>query len=205
MSTEPRGEKAAYFDRLAPGWDEMVGNNSSRREKLRGIFDMISLEKGDRVLDVGCGSGVLFPFIEESIGEGGRILAVDPAPAMIARARELHAGHGNIEYMTAFIEDARLADGAFDVILCYAVLPHLDDIPAALRLLRKALSPDGRMYIFHPDDTRTLNEFHGSLKAPVSRDVLPGEEELRRMLEEAGFRVLRYIDRPGLNFVESAP
>jgi ubiquinone/menaquinone biosynthesis C-methylase UbiE len=157
------------------------------------------------VLDVGCGTGVHFPFIEERIGEGGRIMAVDSAPAMIARARELHAGHGNIEYMTAFIEDARLADGAFDVILCYAVLPHLDDIPAALGQLRKALSPDGTMYIFHPDDTRTLNEFHGSLKAPVRHDVLPGEGDLRLMLEEAGFRVLRYIDRPGLNFVESAP
>lgn len=205
MSTEPRGEKAAYFDRLAPEWDEMVGNNSSRREKLRGIFDMISLEKGDSVLDVGCGSGVLFPFIEERIGGGGRVLAVDPAPAMISKARELHGDYDNIEYMTAFIEEAPLPDGAFDVILCYAVVPHLDDIPAALRLLRKALSPDGTMYIFHPDDTRTLNEFHASLQAPVRHDVLPGEGELSRMLEEAGFRVLRYIDRPGLNFIESAP
>ncbi len=202
MSTDPRRAKAEYFHNLAPGWDEKVGNNAGRREKLRRVFDMISIREGDRVLDVGCGSGVLFPFIEEKTGPGGTITAFDSAEGMIEQARELHRAYDNIEYRVGFIEEAGLSGEAFDVVLCYAVIPHLDDIPKSLGVLNRALVRGGRLYIFHPDDTRTLNEFHAALSAPVKNDMLPAEDELRALLVDAGFRVLRYIDEPGLNFVE---
>ncbi len=202
MSTDARREKADYFHGLARGWDEKVGNNAGRREKLRSIFEMIMIGDGARVLDVGCGSGVLFRFVEKKIGPGGGIFAIDPAAGMIERAKELHGEFDNIEYGVGFIEDAGLQDGEFDVALCYAVLPHIDDIPGALRVLHRALTPGGRLYVFHPDDTRTLNEFHSSLNAPVKNDVLPAEEDLRALISDAGFRVLRYIDEPGLNFIE---
>jgi len=202
MSTDSRAVKAEYFHGLAPGWDEKVGNNGARREKLRRVFDMIGIRRGDRVLDVGCGSGVLLRFIEERTGPEGRILAMDPAAGMIDRARELHREFGNIEYRVDFIEDAALPDGGFDVALCYAVLPHMDDIPRSLGVLFRSLAHGGLLYIFHPDDTRTLNEFHAGLNAPVKHDMLPEEAALRTLLDDAGFSVLRYIDEPGLNFVE---
>lgn len=202
MSTDARHEKAEYFHGLAHGWDEKVGNNAGRREKLKSVFEMIMIRDGDRVLDVGCGSGVLFSFVERKTGPGGTIVAIDPAAGMIERAKELHRDLGNIEYRVGFIEDAGFQDGEFDVALCYAVLPHIDDIPRSLRVLHRALAPGGRLYIFHPDDTRTLNEFHSGLNAPVKNDVLPAEEDLRALLSDAGFEVLRYLDEPGLNFVE---
>ena len=202
MSTDSRTVKAEYFHALATGWDEKVGNNGARREKLRSVFELIGIRPGDRVLDVGCGTGVLLRFIEEKTGPEGRILALDPAAGMIDRAMELHREFGNIEYMVAFIEDAALPDGGFDVALCYAVLPHLDDIPRSLGALFRSLAPGGLLYIFHPDDTRTLNAFHAGLNAPVNHDMLPEEEALRALLVKAGFTVLRYVDAPGLNFVE---
>ncbi len=202
MSIDSRGAKAEYFHGLAPGWDEKVGNNDARREKLRRVFDMIDMRKGDRVLDVGCGSGVLFRFIEEKTGPGGAILALDSAAGMIKRAKKLHREFDNIEYRVDFVEDAGLPEEGFDVVLCYAVLPHLDDLPRSLGVLYRALVGGGLLYVFHPDDTRTLNEFHAGLNAPVKHDTLPEEEELRALLEDAGFKVLRYIDEPGLNFVE---
>ncbi|HSV95684.1 MAG TPA: methyltransferase domain-containing protein [Spirochaetota bacterium] len=202
MSTEARRVKADYFHELAPGWDEKVGNNAGRKEKLRRVFDMIEIRKGARVLDVGCGSGVLFRFIEEKTGPDGTILAVDPAEGMIDRAKELHRDFDNIQYSVGFIEDSGLPHGEFDVALCYAVLPHIEDIPRSLKVLYRALVSGGRVYIFHPDDTRALNEFHAALNGPIQKDVLPAEDELRVLLADAGFRVLSYIDEPGLNFVE---
>jgi len=202
MSADSRAVKADYFHGLAPGWDEKVGNNDARRRKLRRVFDMIGIRRGDRVLDVGCGCGVLFPFIEEKTGPDGNILAMDPAAGMIECARELHRQFGNIEYRVDFIEDAALPEGGFDVALCYAVLPHIDDISRSLGALFRCLVPGGLLYIFHPDDTRTLNKFHAGLNAPVKHDMLPEEDALRKLLEDAGFSVLRYIDEPGLNFLE---
>jgi len=202
MSADSRAVKAEYFHGLAIDWDEKVGNNGARRDKLRRVFEMIGIRRGDRVLDVGCGTGVLLRFIEEKTGPEGRILAIDPAAGMIERARELHRVFGNIEYRVDFVEDAALPDGGFDVALCYAVLPHMDDIPRSLGALFRSLAPGGLLYIFHPDETRTLNEFHSRLDAPVKHDILPEEAALRTLLEDAGFRVIRYIDEPGLNFVE---
>ncbi len=124
MSTDARHEKAVYFHGLAHGWDEKVGNNAGRREKLKSVFEMIMIRDGDRVLDVGCGSGVLFSFVERKTGPGGTIVAIDSAAGMIERAKELHRDLGNIEYRVGFIEDAGFQDGEFDVALCYAFFAH---------------------------------------------------------------------------------
>lgn len=204
MSTDARREKADYFHRMAPGWDERVGNNGRRRVLLARVFGMMEIPAGARVLDVGCGSGVLFPFIEEKIGPAGSIVAVDPAEGMIEQARAASRDFTNIEYRAGFIEEMDFQEGMFDTILCYAVLPHLDDIPGALGVLFRALATGGTLYIFHPDDTRTLNAFHSGLNAIVKHDLLPEEAALRAILEGAGFRVLHYIDEPGLNFTECA-
>ncbi|MBN1534039.1 MAG: methyltransferase domain-containing protein [Spirochaetes bacterium] len=198
-------EKIRYFDGLAPQWDETVGNDGARRERLREILGSIRIDAGDRVLDVGCGNGVLFRLIEERIGPGGSICALDPSPMMVARARELHPEFGNIRYITGLLEDADLPAGHFDRILCFAVIPHLEDLPRSLSVLRRAIAPRGTLYIFHLESTENLNAFHAGLDAPVKHDMLPAEDELKGLLADNGFSVGTYIDRPGLNFVECRP
>jgi ubiquinone/menaquinone biosynthesis C-methylase UbiE len=203
--THDIAEKIRYFDTLAPRWDETVGNNGERQSRLRVIFGSIRINEGERVLDVGCGNGVLFRTIEERIGPGGSLCAIDPSPMMIARARDLHPEFGNIRYIAGTLEETDLPAGHFDRILCFAVIPHLDDIPRGLAVLRRAISPEGTLYIFHLECTEALNAFHSGLNAPVKHDLLPAEEELKRILGESGFTVTAYIDRPGLNFVECVP
>jgi demethylmenaquinone methyltransferase/2-methoxy-6-polyprenyl-1,4-benzoquinol methylase len=201
MNTITKYIKAEYFNSLAEGWDERVGNNHERAQKIKDIFSMIDLNPGDKVLDVGCGNGVLLRFIEEKITESGRITAIDPAQAMINRAIKLYGKYSNIEYVTGFIEDAILPR-QFVAVICYAVLPHVDDIKTALLKIHGLIKKSGKLYIFHPAATDELNEFHSTLNAPVRHDMLPGESELRKLLSDAGFTVKVYIDEPGLNFVE---
>ncbi len=198
-------EKIRYFDGLAPRWDETVGNDQARRDRIDEVFTMIDIGSGASVLDIGCGNGVLFRTILGRIGPGGSLVALDPSPMMIARAKELHPDIKNIEYVTGLVEDAGFPDGSFDTILCFAVLPHLASIPKGLEAMRRALKPAGLLYIFHLDDTATLNRFHSGMNAPVKHDMLPEEDELKKVLAESGFSVDTYIDRPGLNFVRCAP
>ena len=196
--------KTRYFDGLAPRWDTIMGGAEERISRLQSIFSSIRLSPGYRVIDAGCGTGILFSSIEEKIGPSGIITALDPSPVMIRHAKEGHTQYKNIEYLVSTLEEARFVDGGHDAALCFAVIPHLESIAAGLAVVRRALKPEGRLYIFHLDDTETLNRFHGGLDAPVKHDILPAEMELKDILSAARFRVLTYIDRPGLNFVESA-
>jgi ubiquinone/menaquinone biosynthesis C-methylase UbiE len=205
MKPEQANDKAAYFNNLGHRWDQVVGNNAERQNEIRNIFKMIRLRPGDRVLDVGCGNGVLFRAIEESVGVNGSITALDAAPAMLEKAKELHAEYSNIKYVAGTIEDMDIAHVPYDAVLCFAVFPHIEDKVRALNILRGSIKPDGRLYLFHLSDTKSLNRFHKNLDSPVKGDVLPEKDELVDMLQRSGFSVITYIDRDGLNFTESLP
>ena len=197
--------KREYFSEMGPDWDNIVGNDDERIRTLAGLLEMIKPNSGGVVVDVGCGSGVLIPLIEKYIGARGRIIAVDPAEGMIEAARKKHGHFGNVEFRVGLIEELDIPENHADLILCFAVFPHIDDKQAALRRFREILKPDGKLYIFHVSDTRTLNEFHSGLDAPVRDDLMPGRESLDRMLKEASFLLDTYIDRTGLNFVRALP
>lgn len=202
MKSAETEKKIRYFDERGGRWDEIVGNNGDKLALLRDVFDMIELSAGNRVLDVGCGNGVLFPLIEEKIGIEGELTALDPAESMLARAKELYPEFQNIRYFGGTAEGAVFDDEYFDVILCFSVFPHISDKIGALCVFRKILKKGGRLYIFHLSDTKSLNDFHSSLDAPVSGDIMPEKDELEAMLCAASFSCVTYIDRPGLNFVE---
>ena len=68
MNSKNYDDKIKYFNELSYNWDEIVGNDENRITKLRDVFTMIHINNGDTVLDVGCGTGVLFAIILQKIG-----------------------------------------------------------------------------------------------------------------------------------------
>lgn len=196
-------DKICYFNELSPRWDEVVGNDESRTAQLREVFSLISIKAGDTVIDAGCGTGILFPLIEEHIGPEGTIIAIDAASKMLEEAKKKHASVRNIRYLVSTLEDAALLPKSADAILCFAVFPHIEDKAQALAKCREALKENGMLYIFHLSDTKSLNEFHHNLEAPVRHDCMPERDELEELFSRTRFRLTRYIDRPQLNFVEA--
>ncbi|MGB9840769.1 class I SAM-dependent methyltransferase, partial [Thermovenabulum sp.] len=74
-----------FFNNLALEWDDKVKHDPF---KLREIINLVNFSEGAAVLDVGCGTGVLVPYIIEKIGKSGRIVGLDIAEKMIEKARE---------------------------------------------------------------------------------------------------------------------
>ena len=134
------------------GWDKAVpfyerywdAQLAPAREAL---FALAVLEPGERVLDVACGTGlVTFP-AADLVGPSGSIVGTDISEGMV-EALTANARRRGLEHVTALrmdAEDLRVPDAGFDVVLCALGLMYVPDPLAALREMRRAVRPGGRV------------------------------------------------------------
>jgi len=112
-------------------------------------LDLAALAPGDRVLDLGSGSGTDAFCAAVSVGETGRVVGVDFTDAQVARGASMAEGHDftNVEFLEGSIDDLPFDDGSFDVVISNGVInlsPVKDRVFAeAARVLR----PGGRLAI----------------------------------------------------------
>ena len=135
MSPDLRRSQEMYRLR-APAYDRVVRRSEVTR---RAAVDALRLQPGDVVVDVGCGTGLSFPHIEERIGESGRIIAIEPSPDMLALARERigAGGWGNVVLIEAAAEDALLPEPP-DAVLFHFVHDVMRSPAALENVLRQA-------------------------------------------------------------------
>ena len=156
-------------------------------------------QQGERVLDVACGTGSVARAAAPIVGAAGRVVALDVNRAMLAvgRARRPPPGAA-IEWREGTAVALDLLDGAFDLVLCQQGLQFFPDRRAAVREMRRVLRGGGRVAIsvwqalrLHPMYEALFDATSRHLGVPLSSvDVsfsLSDANELRRLLEEAGF------------------
>ncbi len=116
-------------------------------EITAGFLDRLELGPGARVLDVGCGPGLLLDAFQQRVGSGGSILAVDESERWCEHVQELVARRGwkNVEVVRSAVQELDPEAGACDVIFMRWVLGFLDDPEAILRRLVPCLAPGGRL------------------------------------------------------------
>ena len=134
----------------ARGYDLLVaaitfGMEGRFREKQ---LRLAKLQPGERVLDVGCGTGSLAIAARRHVGPTGSVTGVDPAAEMIERAMH-KAARANVEvtFRTAAAEQLPFPDGAFDVVLSSLMLHHLpkETRRAGVAEMRRVVRPGGRL------------------------------------------------------------
>lgn len=105
----------------------------------------LALQRGETVIDVGCGTGLSFELLQEGIGPGGRILAIEQCPEMLAQAEERVQRHGwtNVQTVCAPVEAARIALQA-DAALFHFTHDILRQ-PEAIANVLDHLRPGGRI------------------------------------------------------------
>lgn len=115
------------------------------------VLDMMRLQRGERVLDIGSGPGHLLASMAESVGPAGAVAGMDPSEAMNRIARERCAG---MPWATVGVGDAYALpydDGAFDVAVSTQVYEYVADMPAAVAELRRVVRPGGRVVVLDTD------------------------------------------------------
>ncbi len=159
-----RPKEAAHFGRLARDWWNPKGSsamlhrlNPVRLGFIRGAVDVHwagDLESacpldGRRVLDVGCGAGLL---CEPLARLGGEVTGVDASPENIAVARaHAEGGELGIDYRSG--ELSTLGLGTFDLVTCLEVIEHVADKQAFIVQLAGHLADDGLMVVSTPNRT----------------------------------------------------
>lgn len=119
-------ERTAVFDRYAR---DLV-------ERARPIG------ASDRILDLGCGTGIVARVLRERLGGAAHIVGLDVSPPMIEEARSIAP---EIDFRLGDAMGLPFADGSFDLVLCQHMLQFVPDPLAALREVRRVLTPGGRL------------------------------------------------------------
>ncbi|MBN2399585.1 MAG: methyltransferase domain-containing protein [Candidatus Aminicenantes bacterium] len=186
--------KRVFFSDLSRSWDDHH-STQEEIERLRFFSNHFRLRLGERVLDVGCGSGRLIPVICEQIGLQGSLVELDFAPGMLEIGRRKASG----DHVTFVPGDAHclpLPDKDFDKVIALALLPHLDDKDAALKEFHRVLKPGGMLVIAHQLGRAALDRLHGESGAAVKHDRLPKKKILNKLLTAAGFSAIEILDEP---------
>ena len=108
------------------------------------LAELVGMGPGDRVLDVGCGTGILAREAAGCVGPTGRVTGIDVNEAMLAVARELRP---ELEWRPGDAVEIPFPDGAFDVVVSQFALMFVPDRVAALREMWRVLAPRGRLAV----------------------------------------------------------
>jgi ubiquinone/menaquinone biosynthesis C-methylase UbiE len=156
-------------------------------ERLERIVVSGELTKGDTVLDVGSGTGVMVPLIHKY--EPARIYACDLSEAML---RQLGKNYAYAETILGDVRDVRLADGSVDVVFVNACYPNIVDKTGAFSNIGRMMKPGGLLVVSHPLGKSFIADLKKSTPFPL--DDFPEKAEAERLLRPFGFDMKKFID-----------
>jgi len=138
--------------------DEASADESFQTYK-RHTFALLDVQPGQRILDVGCGTGEDARAMAHLVAPGGHVVGVDGSEAMIATARQRAEGCGlPVEFHTGDIHQLAFADNRFDASRADRIFMHLDSPAQALREMMRVTRPGGRVLVYEVDfETLTVD------------------------------------------------
>lgn len=166
-----------FFDGLSPSWDERMVDYSLSISK---ILDVLSPMVGKDVLDVGCGTGVLVPFLKER--KAGHIDEIDISCGMMEINEKKHGGADGLGFLCGDAS-SYVFPRMYDRIIIYNAFPHFEDRHKLIRHLSSVLKNDGILAIAHSRTHFEINIHHGGLTNDIA-SLLPPASELSDLLSE---------------------
>jgi 2-polyprenyl-6-hydroxyphenyl methylase/3-demethylubiquinone-9 3-methyltransferase len=142
-------EELSKFDRLAARWWDVNGESRPLHDlnpaRLNYIAGRVNL-KSARVLDVGCGGGILSEALARA---GANVIGIDLAPRVLDVARlHLHESGQHVDYREISVEAlAAEMPGVFDAVTCMEMLEHVPDPGSVIAACATLLRPGGRLFL----------------------------------------------------------
>jgi predicted methyltransferase len=170
---------------------------SESREIFRSraaIVAALDLASGQRVADVGAGTGLFLGPLSDAVGPRGRVWAVDVSPRFVEhlRARVREEGLANVRVVRCPPDAVGLPDGAIERAFLCDTYHHFEHPAASLASLRAALVPGGELWVLD------FERIPGVSRPWVQDHVRAGKEDVAAEIERAGFEPLGEVAVEGL-------
>jgi arsenite methyltransferase len=177
-------------------------------EQRRVVRDALGLQRGEHVLDIGSGPGLLACEMAAAVGPDGSVHGIDPSDSMraIADRRERAAASAPVAFAPGDACSLPFAEGSFDVAVATQVYEYVPDMPAALAEAYRVLRPGGRLLVLDTDWDSIV--WHSGDRERMRRVLAAWDEHLvdphlprrlGRLLEDADFAVKQRTAIPLLN------
>jgi demethylmenaquinone methyltransferase/2-methoxy-6-polyprenyl-1,4-benzoquinol methylase len=162
----------SFFDGCAKNWDAETIRNE---RVINIILDNAQVKENTRVLDVACGTGVLFP---DYIKRGAVVTGVDISPEMVKIAKK------NFPKIDVICEDVETLDFTekFDVVMVYNAFPHFPYPERLIEKLSTFLRDGGILSVAHGMSREDLLKLHNERASEVSLE-LPEANDLSKIFE----------------------
>ena len=165
-----------FFDRCAPTWDaEMIKSDA----KIGKILDNAEVGPGMDVLDVACGTGVMFDYYLQR--DVASVTGIDISPEMAKIAAEKYAEEPKVRVICGDVEEYSF-DRKFDRIVVYNAFPHFPYPKRLIKTLAKLLREDGRLSVAHGMSREAIDGHHSGAASKVSNGLMSAES-LKRIFD----------------------
>ncbi len=160
------------------------------------VLDMLKPKKGDNVLDIGSGPGLVAQEIAQIVGPDGSVKCIDNSDAMNVLAKQICAKYPYVEIKKADVTSLPFPDNYFDTAVSTQVYEYVDDIGTSLTELHRVLKPGGRALIldtdwdtliWHTHDIERMRRILQTFEGHCSHPRLP--RTLTSQLLTTGFQV----------------
>ena len=158
-----------FFDKRAATWDEGFSSNSEIKNI---ILDNAKVSEGLSILDVGCGTGRLFPdYFDRGVSH---VTGIDISEKMIAVAKSKF-DEANVSLLCADADTVTF-NRMYDICIIYNVFPHLSNPESSIQNLSAFIKTGGILTIAHGKSREQVDSHHQHLGSEVVAMLLPDNE-----------------------------
>ncbi|MBU4477972.1 MAG: class I SAM-dependent methyltransferase [Candidatus Omnitrophica bacterium] len=194
-------KRRAFFDSIASVWDERFYHVTKEQKNLDRHCALYDIKKGHKILDIGCGTGVMFGRFKKLAGKRGRVIGIDFSSAMIKHARNKHKNDKK-NFICADAHCLPFESKTFDRVICFSCFPHLSDKKKAIKEAARVLKSKGMLVISHLCSSRKIAAIHKCAGTAVAKDFLPPKTDFLLTIKDIGMQLLEFKDEKGLYLVK---